>query len=357
MSCVDLDANTAFFVDDVGFRVDTISPADDPSEIAMSGHGAHIRLRRADADAAGHIGVYIDSEGAVTRPAPLVAPNGTVVEFISPSIAVVVPPNVPTLSLVRASADDAFGAGRAGMGYRDLIPDRWGGRFIASHIQIADGGDVADYVHYHRIRFQMIFVAAGWVDVVYEDQGEPFRMHAGDCVLQPPEIRHRVLRSSAGLEVIEIGCPAVHDTVVEHTIALPTDHVETERLFGGQHFVRHVAAATPTSASVIEGLSERDTGIERATNGLAGARVLGATGPGSHESTWLSHDGEFAFAVVLAGAATLHLAVDGDEVRAEALSSRDSIAIPAGVRWAWSDWSSDFEILDVTLPARTVAPV
>ena len=29
---------------------------------------------------------------------------------------------------------------------------------------------MADYVHFHRIRFQMIFVASGWVDVVYEDQ-------------------------------------------------------------------------------------------------------------------------------------------------------------------------------------------
>jgi quercetin dioxygenase-like cupin family protein len=41
----------------------------------------------------------------------------------------------------------------------------------------------------------MIYCHRGWVRVVYEDQGEPFVMHPGDCVLQPPGIRHRVLEA------------------------------------------------------------------------------------------------------------------------------------------------------------------
>jgi hypothetical protein len=45
--------------------------------------------------------------------------------------------------------------------YRDLIPGRLGGRFIASHIAIPQGGPVADWVHYHLIRFQMIFCRRG----------------------------------------------------------------------------------------------------------------------------------------------------------------------------------------------------
>ena len=88
--------------------------------------------------------------------------------------------------------------GRAGMIYRDLLPDRQGGRFIASHITIPDGGPVPDYVHHHDVRFQVIHCVRGWVDVVYEDQGPPFRMHAGDTVLQPPHIRHRVLEARPG---------------------------------------------------------------------------------------------------------------------------------------------------------------
>lgn len=46
--------------------------------------------------------------------------------------------------------------------------------------------------------------------VIYEGQGEAFEMHAGDCVLQPPMICHRVLASSAGAEVIELASPAPH---------------------------------------------------------------------------------------------------------------------------------------------------
>src|SRR6185436_13024852 len=106
--------------------------------------------------------------------------------------------------------------GRAGMRYRDLIPGRQGGRFIASHIAIPEGGPVADYVHHHFVRVQLIYCHRGWVRVVYEDQGAPFMLEAGDCVLQPPGIRHRVLESSVGLEVIEIGSPAVHETFADH---------------------------------------------------------------------------------------------------------------------------------------------
>jgi hypothetical protein len=178
-------------------------------------------------------------------------------------------------------------------------------------------------------------------------------------VLQPPEIRHRVLRSSPGLEVIEIGCPAVHDTVVEHDITLPTSTVDVHRRFGGQQFVHHIARDAAVRTSILDGFSERDTGIEAATGGLAGARVLSARGAGG-DAQMLEHDGEFAMAVVLAGTATL--VVDaGRNGSADAGSpagpvrERDAVAVPAGVRWGWSNWSSDFEILDVTLPARTVS--
>ena len=368
LACTDLDAMTRFFVEDVGFGIATISPADDPREIVLvdvagggvagggvgGGAAGRVRLRRGDVDVAGHVLVRRADIPAGSRVKQLTAPNGTIVEIASASLDVVVPDNEPSLTITKApaAADNEFGVGRAGMGYRDLLPDRWGGRFIASHILVADGGEVADYVHFHRIRFQMIFIAAGWVEVVYEDQGEPFRMEAGDCVLQPPEIRHRVLRSSPGLEVIEIGCPAEHDTVAEHTITLPTLTIDRDRVFGGQQFVRHIAADATTVPSVWGGFNERDTGIGVATSGLAGARVLTASDtvqPSEGTGTALTHDGEFAMNVVLSGSATL--TVDG---RTEQLGERDAVTFPAGAEWMWSQCSSDFELLDVTLPDRTV---
>ena len=71
--------------------------------------------------------------------------------------------------------------------YRDLIPDRLGGSaIVASHIRIPEGGPVGDSVHFHRVGFQLIFCYKGWVEVVYEDQGPPFVLRAGDCVIQGP---------------------------------------------------------------------------------------------------------------------------------------------------------------------------
>ena len=127
------------------------------------------------------------------------------------------------------------------MMYRDLLPDRLGGKLIASHIRLTEGGPVPDYVHYHKIEFQMIRCIKGRILLVYEDQGEPFWLEPGDWVIQPPEIRHRVLECEAGSEVIEISMPAEHETWVDHEMTLPTIEYRPDRDFGGQRFVRHVA--------------------------------------------------------------------------------------------------------------------
>jgi len=159
----DLDVGMAELCESFGFRLETIGPADHPEAALLSGYGQTVLLR---------------TPSAVATPSKVPA-NQPGFVHTKPD------PQVPSSEQ----------AGRVGMHYRDLMPDRYGGRFIASHIRIAEGGPVPDYVHYHHIRFQLIFVHAGWVDVVYEDQGEPFRMVPGDAVLQPPHIRHRVLES------------------------------------------------------------------------------------------------------------------------------------------------------------------
>jgi quercetin dioxygenase-like cupin family protein len=167
-------------------------------------------------------------------------------------------------------------AGRAGMEYRDLIPGRLGGKVIASHIRLKKAGEVADYVHYHKVDFQVIYCKRGRIKVVYEDQGGPFWLESGDCVLQPPEIRHRVLECTAGAEVIEITMPAEHETWVEHEITLPTNEINTERDFNGQRFIRHIASEAVWTPSVLPGFEERDTGISKATGGRGDVRVLRA---------------------------------------------------------------------------------
>lgn len=133
--------------------------------------------------------------------------------------------------------DDGWHLGRAGMMYRDLIPHRVGGKVVASQIRLADGGPVDDQVHYHKIDFQMIYCLKGRIRVVYEDQGPPFWLETGDCVVQPPEIRHQVLECTAGAEVLEITSPAEHETWIDHQMTLPNNTLNLEREFSGQRFI------------------------------------------------------------------------------------------------------------------------
>jgi quercetin dioxygenase-like cupin family protein len=219
------------------------------------------------------------------------------------------------------------------MRYRDLIPGRLGGRYIASLITIPEGGPVADWVHFHRIALQIIYVRSGWVRVVYEDQGDPFAMQAGDLVLQPPGIRHRVLESSVGLEVIEISCPALHETFADHEMALPNG-LDLKREFAGQRFLRHVADETPWTG--FRRGEAQETGIHEATGGIAEARTIRG-----NAIEFPPHDGEVMFGFVLDGSARLDFSKGFD------LGSGDAFVIPPAEAWSLSDASDDFRLLQV----------
>lgn len=290
VSCDDL-SRAIEVLTGLGFRVDTIIAADDPSAAVLSGHGLTLRLSH--------------DAGSSTSSPELDAPL------------------VPSFVVTR-NDPNAWRTGRAGMQYRDLIPGRQGGRFIASHIRVPEGGPVPDYVHFHDIRFQLIHCYKGWVRLVYEDQGEPFVMHAGEHVLQPPKIRHRVLESSPGLEVIEVGSPAVHATHADHAMTLPTSVVRRDRDFDGQRFTLH-----PRPGSL---------GIEVATRGLARANVHGVAA----DAELRTHGHELMFGFVLQGALTLTF--EGD---AQRLGEADAFTIPARRPFALSDGSADLAWLEV----------
>ncbi|MDQ3734714.1 MAG: cupin domain-containing protein [Actinomycetota bacterium] len=350
LPCIDLDPTVDFFLDRLGFRLDVIMPADDPSVALLSGHGVRIRLERGRAGDPGELRLACDQPEQWDTDL-LTAPNGTRIHIVAANPPLVIPDSPPLFELTR-DGGDIGGVGRAGMRYRDLLPKRQGGRFIASHILIPEGGPVPDYVHHHRVRFQMIYCAAGWVRVVYEDQGPAFLLRAGDCVLQPPGIRHRVLESSPGMEVIEIGCPAEHETTAEHVITLPTSEVRPDRLFEGQRFVRHTAADAVWEPWRLPGFQCRDTGIESATDGLAGVRVIRLDGlVGDTDSTQaapgLVHDGELLFWFLLSGTATLHTEGRPEEP----LGKGAAVAVPAGMRHRLTPTSEDLQLLEVTLPS------
>lgn len=298
--CEDLD----LAIDDLkreGFRLDLIYPADEPAAAVLS-RGDEIAF--------------------------VITPDAS-------ELSDRLPPFQPEFVLSKAGATP--GRGRAGMLYRDLIPGRLGGRYIASHITIADGGPVSDWVHYHRLALQLIYVRRGWARVVYEDQGEPFVMNAGDLVIQPPQIRHQVLESSPGFEVVEVSAPALHATYADHGLELPNGR-NLGRIYGGQYFLHHVAAERPwTSAN--EGLAQ-ETDSESATSGLTNVRTLR---PRNGDTlSFGGHGGELAFGFVIDGSAML------DYRGLHEVGPTDAFVIPPGQPWRLTHPSPDFRLLHVT---------
>jgi quercetin dioxygenase-like cupin family protein len=294
--CADLNGA----IDDLrreGFRLDVIYPADDPKAALLSRAGEAVRVALPDAPS---------------------LPAG---------------PAIFTPEFVLTKAGEHPAQGRAGMLYRDLIPGRLGGRYIASHITIPGGGPVADWVHYHRVSLQLIFVRRGWVRVVYQDQGAPFVMNEGDLVLQPPGIRHRVLESAPGLEVIEVSAPALHETFADHELPLPNGE-RPGLAYGGQRFLRHIAANTPWTD--FHGAQAQHAQLWDATGGIAEARLIR---PGiAAEIAFSPQQGELVFGFVLDGTASLN---DCE------LRPADAFVVPPDEPWSLKAMSPDFRLLHV----------
>jgi quercetin dioxygenase-like cupin family protein len=326
--CPDLNRIMSFFADELKFREDAILGADNPIAAVMSGHGVRVCLSQVPAEKLKGDGAWFDVVDGQVRPAL---------------------PDLRSSTSVTQFCDDEteWHPGRvAEMFYRDLIRDRQGGRFIASQIRVVKGGEVSDAVHFHCVRLQIIYCYKGWVRVVYEDQGLPVVMHAGDCVLQPPEIRHRVLECSDAMEVIEIACPAVHWTFYDHEPSLDSNTVNQKRLFSGQQFVHHKASTTTwrQEEAHLAGFESRDLGIEKATRGIASANVVRPSG--ATESPRHTHNGELLFIFILKGKLTLKC----DARDPDRLSAGDSFVVRPDQWYELKECSNDLEFLQVAVP-------
>ncbi|KAJ4403620.1 hypothetical protein N0V82_010631 [Gnomoniopsis sp. IMI 355080] len=372
----------------LGFRMEQIYPADNPQVVTLSGHGIRMRLDTRlktsssmtgdgdggdddDSPSPGIIRLLLcdDAQSAFDGKHEFTSPSGTRVQIVDAPKATTGSGTTTTQSLpttqhaflTRRLKDNApWIIGRAGMHYRDLIPGRLGGAIIASHIRIPDAGPVPDKVHFHDVGFQLIYCLHGWVRLVYEDQGPPFILSSGDCVIQPPRIRHRVLEASANLQVLEIGVPAEHMTTIDHEMSLPTTEAEAEafnairrpdREWDGQRFVHSLAAeAVWERPWRLPGFEARDTGVGHGTKGVAAVHIARPIKEGSPpESSVLvtSHTSDILFAFVLTGSCTLH----GEGQGSHTLTEGDAYVLPPHLKTKLTDCSDDLTLLEVSLPA------
>jgi len=343
----DLNEDIDFLIN-IGFKLINIFPDDNPEVAVMKGHGFQLRLDKNATCPPSTIHILTDNPSQFgDGQTEFTAPNGTLFKVLPKSYQVVYPKTQHKFEVRQLQDKEPWIIGRAGMLYRDLIPDRLGGSIMASHIRIPEGGPVPDMVHYHTIGFQLIFCYSGWVKLVYEDQGEPFILEAGDCVTQPPEIRHRVLEASDNLEVIEIGVPAAHMTTIDHDMELPTKKFLPEREFQGQRFCHHKLKEATWIPWRLDGFEYRDTGINKATKGIASVHVARVMNTNTQPQL-TSHDTDILFTFVMQG--EMKLIADGQDTKL--LLKGDAFVVPPHLKYQISNFSDDLELLEVSLPGK-----
>jgi uncharacterized RmlC-like cupin family protein len=96
--------------------------------------------------------------------------------------------------------------------YRDLGIKRLSkGKVVAHIIRARPGKAPHGEWHLHDCKLQFVYVLKGWVEFEYEGAGR-VKMKAGTCFYQPPRIRHREIRHSKNLELLEVVAPAAFET-------------------------------------------------------------------------------------------------------------------------------------------------
>jgi quercetin dioxygenase-like cupin family protein len=326
-----------------GFHQEQIFPADNPAVSVLSGYGMKLQIdKRADIPPP-TIHILTENSGKLEEKLSSgnTAPNGTTVKIFPKSTGITIPRPVQKLEITHLDKGYSWVVGRAGMLYRDLVPSRLSGALIASHIHIPNDGPVPDMVHYHSVLFQLIYCYKGWVKVVYEDQGEPIILHPGDFVIQPPEIRHRVLESGEGLQVIEIGVPAQHMTSFDQHTQLPTIAYRPEREFQDQVFCHHQAGNAVWKLK--NGFNICNTGVCEATKGVASVTIAKPTDSSEVHSI---HDCDIYFTFVLKGRTELNVKDNGSYI----LSEGDAFVVPCNMVFVFSNYSKDLELLQISLP-------
>jgi len=92
--------------------------------------------------------------------------------------------------------------------YRDLgILRATRGKVVAHVIRARRGKAPHGDWHWHDVDVQFVYVLKGSAVFEYEGIGR-VAMKAGTCFYQPPRIRHRELRHSSDLQMVEFVSPA-----------------------------------------------------------------------------------------------------------------------------------------------------
>lgn len=122
-------------------------------------------------------------------------------------------PRPHRFSLVRLGPKCFKGKGlRPDFAYRDLgIKRATHGMAVAHVIKAMRPSRGGTGRHRHVLDFQMVYVLKGQATFWYEGKGR-VTVRPGDCVYQPPGIKHELIAWSRDMELLEIVMPAGFET-------------------------------------------------------------------------------------------------------------------------------------------------
>ena len=132
---------------------------------------------------------------------------------------------------------------------------------------------------------------------------------------------------------------------------LPTLTYRPDRKFSDQTFCHHQLKNAEWTLSQLNGFKFRETGVEKATNGLACVHFIKPTINANIDHDLLpplsSHNSDIFFVFVTDG--KMELTVEGHDTHS--LTAGDAYILPPNLRHKMSDFSSNLEFMKITLPA------
>ena len=347
----DFQSGLSFFIDKLGFEVAMIAPAEDPNIAILTLGDFTVSLDKHAKCPPVTLEVFAEETELIGT--SVQGPNGTKVNYVTRTKKIINGPRPDPILTPAKQADSQWVTGRAGMAYRSLIEAPNSG-VTASHISIEGSGEVPDWVHYHDVGFQIIYCLQGSAKLVYEGQGDPFMFEEGDCVLQPPHIRHRVLESFDNLEVVEFSSPSDHATYADRVMGLPNEMLAPNQEYSGQRFT--LSRQSESQWEPYKGSSSlvvRETSIAEASGGTGWVNIIEATETNSKDgfspNSFDTEDSfDFLLWFVLQGAGTI--TYRNQEIN---LERTDAIVCPYGysekTEFSLTNFDEGFKVLEIGL--------
>ena len=344
----EFESGLDFFVNKLEFKIVMISPADNPNYAILSRDHFTVALDKNAQALPLFIEIPVEDQSLIGT--GLTGPNGTQVHYVPVVKRQNQAKDLQPIVYLSHASDTQWVQGRAGMSYRSLTGNH-NEISVASQIRIEGSGKVADWVHYHDVSFQTLFCIKGSAKLVYEDQGEPFIFKEGDCILQPPGIRHQVLESFDDLEVIEVTSPSDHATFSDFTMELPNSSEAQTRHFNGQQFTHdshNSREATTYKNSTSLAAYSTSIGEASGNQGWVKEIFVHVTNDKKRTPTSVSPEDSLSFFLWFVEEGSAQVQV---EQREETLHSGDAICFPYGflpsMEFSVVDHDSKFKVLEI----------